>query len=313
MQQLDIFNDGRDTQLVHRLAEAVRAGDSNAAALALQSLQTEFPDDRHLSAATTLLTCLNDACSSPALHFSTSEPARQSLAHLTQQLMPAAQRLLGAADASPWLAQRCKQLATRCAGLPYRSDSKDVHAAALWLRAGAWAEAAQAVHGIESWRRRPTPLGWMAQASSQLEGADAAWPLVAELAWLRPSRVPGLVAVLAQPEFTKLAQRFETAEGAWLDADGANSARAAPAAGSTDTTASDWAWWQAWLLVEQPLLWRPLSTAQTQADGPAQRAFHLMLSLMHLEKRGSHHELIAHRKQLREQSPALFAAYMATR
>lgn len=313
MQQLDIFDDGRDSQLLNRLADAVRAGASATVALALQALQTEFPDDRHLPAAAALLACLNDETAGPASRFVNVDDARQALAWFTQQLTPAAIRVLGQADARAWLAQRCKRLAARSAGLAYGSDSKDVHAAALWLRAGAWADAAQAVQGIESWRRRPTPLGWMAQARSQLEGADAAWPLVAELAWLRPGHVPGLVAVLPHPEFSKLARRFEAANGAWLDADDGSTASASQAIEPAGAEGAHWAWWPAWLLVEQPLLWRPLSAAQAQRDGPAERAFQLMLALLHLERRGNHHELIAHRKQLHGLSPALFAAYMATR
>jgi hypothetical protein len=313
MQQLDIFDDGRDSQLAHALAEAVRAGDAMAALRAWRALQAEFPDDRHLPAASELLACLQADAQGGAVHFTEAEVARQDITDIEQTLEPAAERVLGATDARAWLAQRWRRLAVRCAGLAYRSDARDVHAAALWLRAGAWAEAAQAVQGIESWRRRPTPLGWMAQARSRLEGVDAAWPLVAELAWLRPDRLPGLVAPLPQPEFSKLARRFEAMVDADFDAAAPGDGRIAAANPCGCDDAERWAWWPAWLLVEQPLLYKPLSAAQPLRDSAAERAFQLMLALLHLERRGSHHELIAHRRQLHGPSPTLFVAYMATR
>ena len=58
---------------------------------------------------------------------------------------------------------------------------------ALWLRAGDFAAAADAVARIESWRRIPAPLAWMAEARYRLDGLDAHWGLLAELAWLAPS------------------------------------------------------------------------------------------------------------------------------
>jgi hypothetical protein len=211
-------------------------------------------------------------------------------AHIEKQLAPAASSLLGSAAARPWLAQRWRWLATQARSQPFGADTAAVHAAALWLHAQAWSEAADAVQGIESWRRIPIALGWMARARWHLQGADAAWPLLAELCWLAPTRARALALDLPDRNLRRLCTAFEA-----------------------NFEADDWALWPAWLLVEQPLLSGPLSHAQVSADGVPERCFNLLLSLLHLERQGRHAERVEQRRQLQQLCAPLFKAYMATR
>jgi len=74
--------------------------------------------------------------------------------------------------------------------LPFCADASEHHAAALWLRAGDWAAAREAVELIEAWRRIPAPLAWMAEARYRTEGLEAAWPLLTELACCRHGALP---------------------------------------------------------------------------------------------------------------------------
>lgn len=293
MQQLDIFADSRDRVLVNDLAGAVAEGRLDAATTAADALKREFPEDRHLAPAAELVAALSaeaQAGGSPLPDAASVLAARD---HIEHRLAAAATTLLGSASAASWLAARWCALARRAAALPFDAAAGDAHAAALWLQGRAWAEAAEAAGGIESWRHKPLPLAWRAQALWHQAGPDAAWPLLAELAWRAPQRLPPLLAGLPDARLHKLARRFESA----LDA--------GPGA--------DWAWWPAWLLVEQPLLAAPLDTAQTAGEAAPERTFKLLLALLRLERQGRHHEIIALRRQLQSLHPGLFAAYLATR
>jgi hypothetical protein len=78
----------------------------------------------------------------------------------------------------------------------------------------------------------------------------------------------------------------------------------------------DWAWWPAWLLVEQPLLAPLLEAAQPSGAAhaaAAERAHALLQALLRLERQGRHPERVAHRRELQALHPGLYADYMATR
>lgn len=291
MQQLDIFGDSRDRVLQNQFADAATGGDLQQMLRCIAALHDEFPDDRHLAPAAVLIDAMQAEaqCGDAALPDPASALAAR--AQLQHAVHPAAQAVLGTQAAAPWMAARWRALAGRARMLPFDHTGADVHAAALWLQAGAWAEAAQALHSIECWRRKPIPLAWMAQARWHLSGPDASWPLLAELAWLAPARLPPLLAQLPDSRLHKLARAYEAA----FD------------------TAPDWAWWPAWLLVEQPLLLAPLESAQTAGEAPPERSFKLLQSLLRLERQGRHHEIIEQRRRLQSLHPALFAAYMRTR
>jgi len=72
-------------------------------------------------------------------------------------------------------------------------------------------------------------------------------------------------------------------------------------------------WFPAWLLTEQPALLPRLREARTGQDGEPERCFRLLAELLGLERQGRHRDLIDGRKRLRDQQPALYATYMATR
>lgn len=291
MQQLDIFADSRDRVLVNTLAEVLVRAEIEAARVAARALRSEFPDDRHLPHAAALIDALQAEQHAGDIAWTAAGAALAARRNLEHRLQAAALAMLGRESADTWLATRWQALARRARALPFDSASAEAHAAALWLQGRAWAEAADAVQGIESWRRKPQPLAWMVQAAWHLQGPDSAWPLLAELAWLAPQRLPPLLALLPDPRLHKLARAFESA----FDAE------------------PDWAWWPAWLLVEQPLLAAALDAVQTAAETAPERGFKLVLSLLRLERQGRHHDVVALRRQLKALHPALFAAYMATR
>jgi hypothetical protein len=301
MQQLDIFNDSRDVQLRNDLATAVAAFDTAAALQAQQALAAEYPDDAALPAAGLLIDSLPRAADAGDGPFSQLADALAAREQLQARLTPAAQALLGSQGSGPWLCMQWQRLAERAHALPYRADQADGHAAALWLQAGAWAQAAAAVQRIESWRRIPQPLAWMLQAlwrAGDPTGPEAAWPLLAELCWLAPGRAARTLPALPGTALNKRLQRFE----AEFDA-----------AGVGDGDNEHWAWFPAWLLVDQPLLAEPLITAQASRGTAAERSFSVMQSLLRLERQGRHHDVVAHRRELLGLSAPLFAAYMKTR
>jgi hypothetical protein len=291
MQQLDIFADSRDRVLLNTLAEALVRDELAPARAAATALRREFPDDRHLGAAALLIDALAAEGAVGAAPLPDAAAALAGRAAIEQTLQSAAVALLGAEAAARWLGSRWRALARRAVALPYDADTERAHAAGLWLQGRAWAEAAAAVQGIESWRRRPQPLAWMAHAAWHLRGPDSAWPLLAELAWLAPPRLSALLPLLPDRRLHKLALGFEAAF----------------------ETEPDWAWWPAWLLVDQPLLAAVLDGARAANESPPERGYQLMQALLRLERQGSHPERVALRQQLRSLHPALFAAYMATR
>jgi hypothetical protein len=162
------------------------------------------------------------------------------------------------------------------------------------LRAGDWVAARQAVERIESWRRIPAPLGWMAQARYCAEGLEAAWPLLTELAWLSPGRFAELSARLADASLDTLRKKFDASfEGVGQ--------------------AADLAWFPAWALTERASLARLLREAQPSRHTAPERATRLLLQILSLEREGRQHDLVERRKALRDVHAGLYAAYMKTR
>ena len=289
--QLDIFEHSRDVMLRNDLAQAVLQADAAAACLARDALAAEFPLDPALACAPTLIAALEPAIEQA---LPTAEAASAAQLALDQTVAIAARRLLGADQAAPWLALRWRQLARRAAALPYLVEQAEAHAAALWLRAGAWQEVADAAANIESWRCIPTPLAWMVQARWHLAGLDAAWPLLAELAWLAPQRFEPLARSLPDPVLHKLLRRFGTA----FVGDGAS---------------DDLAWFPAWVLTDEPRLAGPLGLAEPSRQTEPEQAMQLMLALLRLERQGRQREVIEHRRRLQGLHAGLFACYMKPR
>jgi hypothetical protein len=290
--QLDIFDDSRDLALRNDIAQALLGGDVQAAQRSADALQAEFGSDPVLAPAAVLIEHLRWQQSvAPSGSADVAEVLAMS-GRLDGSIAAAATAVLGPQDASAWLAAQWCWLAGRAGKIAWHPSHADAHAAALYLRGQAWPQAAEAAARIESLRRIPLPLLWMTHARWRSDGADAAWPLLAEALWLAPARAAALLPQLADAWLDKATRRFE--ELFEPEADG-------------------WAWLPAWALVDQPLLAGPLSAATPPPDSAPGDAFKLVMALLRLEREGRHREIVEHRSRLKALSATLFAVYMGTR
>jgi len=289
--QLDIFDHSRDTMLRNDVADALERREATTARAAWRLFSEEFPLHETLPPLAVLVDALaHRACVSFSDHDAVCDARRV----LHNEIEPAALRIFGEKAGAAWLAPLWREMAQRAAQLPFRPDRSEDHAAALWLRAGDWSAASDAVARIESWRRIPAPLLWMAEARYRVDGLDGAWALLAELAWLSPGRFDHLTKRLADPLLERLRKKFDAS----LEGDG---------------DAGDLAWFPAWVLTEKPGLSRLLGEAQHSLHTAPEQAMRLLLELLGLERQGRHHEMVERRKALRDVHPLLYAAYMTTR
>jgi hypothetical protein len=289
--QLDIFNDSRDVMLRNDVLSALQQYDAAGARRALQALANEYPDDVALGHFGSIVNALEGRSTVPFDRHDAALHARQALSH---EVQPAVARVFPGQTGAIWLAPLWAELAGRAAALPFRSDHADAHAAPLFLLAARWAEASDAVLRIASWRRIPASLGWMTEARYRLDGLDAAWPLLVELAWLSPSRFDQLSGRLGDASVNTLRRTFDASF------DGA---------GDID----DLAWLPAWILTEKASLAPLFKQAEPSRQNAPERAAKLMLELLSLERQGRHHELLETRRALQALNGALYAAYMKTR
>jgi len=289
--QLDLFEHGREVMLGNDVIQALQRHEAAAARQALQRLSAEWPQAHAAADLGALVDALEARCDAPFGDHEALHPLSQGLHDV---VTPAARRSFGEDGARVWLAVRWRELARRARALPYRAEHPDEHAAALWLRAGCWEDAAHAVEGIASWRRIPGPLAWMAEARLHLQGLPNTWAVIAELGWLAPRRLQALLARVPEPVLELLARRF----GAEFDGDG---------------SVEDLAWFAAWVLTERPQFAAQLAMAQASRHTAPERALRVVVELIGLERQGRHHDLVAHRKTLRELHAGLYAAYMKSR
>ena len=290
-QQLDIFADSRDVMLRNDVLAPLERRDAVAARTALERLASEYPDDGALSAMSVLVCELEDGSDAPLADHAAVAAARR---HLEKEVVPAARRVLPVQANHVWLAPCWRALARRAGSLPFLAAEAGNHAAPLWLLAGDWAAARDAVEGIESWWRVPAPLAWMTESRYRTGGLDAAWPLLAELAWLAPARFTALLSVLGDASLEALRRRFDAEF---------------PGTGEID----DYAWFPAWLLLVKPALASPLREARVQRDQAASRAMALLGEILRREHEGGQHELVGLRQTLSHLHAGLFGMYMATR
>lgn len=295
--QLDLFEHSHDTVLRNRALDALLQRDAAAAAAARAALAAHAPGHDALVPLGTLIEALAGAVESAP--FTAPGGAAKAAERLERTVVPAAQAQLGPATASEWLAPLRRRLAERAAGLPFRAAQPEDHAAPLWLRVGcpaAATAAAQAVAGIPSWWRLPAPLAWMLQARLVEPGLDAAWPLLAEAAWLAPERLGAVLDTANDALLNRLRRRFE------------NDFEATAMPGRDAL-----AWFPAWLLTEQPALLPRLREARAGAGSEPEQVFRLLVEALGLERQGRQRDLIEVRKRLRDRQPALYAAYMKSR
>jgi hypothetical protein len=290
-QQLDIFADSNDVILRNTFADAVVAADFLASQAALAAWQAELPRDARLAQAAELLAQLQSTPAESGSSHLTAADVLAAAAALERNTAPAAAALLGSLSAA-WMSKQWHRLATQAQAVPWQPAQAGAHAAGLLLRAGEWRAAAEAAASIESWRRIPQPLLWMAEARWRADGPDTAWPLLVEAFWLAPARARALLAVLADTRLRRAMTRFEE---------------------DFDAGEDDWAWWPAWLAVEQPLLARILELAEHHTERIAAEGFRVTASLLRLEREGRQHDIVATRRRLQALDARLFRCYMRTR
>ena len=289
--QLDIFAHSRDVMLRNDVVDALAQRDASAARAAWRILDKDFPIDDALPAFAVLIEAVERRT---GVVFVDHDAAAEARRVLNDQVAPAALRVFGAQAGAHWMVPLWRDAALGAARLAYRSDHGEDHAAPLWLQAGDWQAAADAVARIESWRRIPVPLAWMIEARYRLADLEAAWALLAELAWLSPRRFGELTRRLADPSLNGLRHQFD----ANFEGDG---------------SVVDLVWFPAWVLTEKAGLARWLGEAQPSRDGAPERVMRLLIELIGLERQGRHHDVVERRKALRDMHPILYGAYMKSR
>jgi hypothetical protein len=291
MQQLDIFADSRDVMLRNDVLEPLQRRDAAQARAALDRLRDAYASDEALPALDVLVHALESSTTECFADHPMVAAARRTL---EEDVTPAARRMLPGPTVEAWLAPCWRSLARRAASLPFQPSDSDSYAAPLWLKAGEWALAREAIERMPSWWRIPAPLAWMTEARYRAEGLDAAWPLFAELAWLAPARCEALIGRLGEPTLNMLRRQFD-----------------AEFAGTGDP--ADFAWFPAWLLTVKPALADRLREARLSHQVDAERATSLLWQILSLERQGRQHDLVERRAALRGLHAGLYAAYMKTR
>jgi hypothetical protein len=289
--QLDLFADSRDVMLRNDVLDALQRHHASDARQTWERLTREYPADDTVPVFAVLITSLENASTVRFTDHPALAVARRVLA---DEIASAARRLFGEQAAGAWLVPCWRTLAQRAAALPFDADCSDHHAAPLWLQAGDWDAAKQAVERIASWRRIPAPLAWMTEARYRADGLDLAWPLLTELAWLAPARCVALISRLGDASLDALRRQFD-----------------AEFIGTGELT--DFAWFPAWLLTVKRGLADRLREAQLSRHVAAERATSMLLQILSLERQGGHHDLIERRQALRDLHGGLYAAYMKTR
>lgn len=288
--QFDLFEFSRDTSLRNEVITALENLNPTAARSARATLVASFPHDISLPAIEQVLAVLEQRATTPFASHAEVLAAQQVL----QAASDGVQQLLERA-AGPWLAARWQELAGRAAHLPYQAQAGFPHAAALYLRAGAWAELARAVENIASWRRIPQPLGWMVLARHRQHGLETAWPLLCELLWMQAGQGETVLTMLADARLNRLLRRF--------DADFDTEA----------VTGHELAWFPAFAALADSALAAGIRQADAGQDSNAERGARLIARLLQDEQRGDQIALVDARKRLQHLQPALFALYMRTR
>ncbi len=292
--QLDIFADNRDVMLRNDVLEAVQRYDAQLASHTLAALTKAYSDDQSLPRLQVLVDALVRRASEPLIDCeAVSEMHRQYLA----EVEPAAMSFLGNRKGHEWMARLWSAVGDRALKLPFRADKPDAHAAPLYLLAGRWDKARDAVATIDSWRRIPAPLMWMAEAGYRVEGLDTAWPLICELAWLSPARFDALLHRLNDPALLKLRKTFDAS----IDLS------------DESNELASLSWFRAWLLTQKAGLASVLRQCQCSRGNAPERGLTLMLKLLLLEREGRHWEVLASRRELQVLHSGLYAIYLQTR
>ena len=287
--QLDLFAHALDVMLRNDVIAALRGRDGVAGAKALARLCADYPHDRLIEPLAALL----HALVAPAERYSDHDETAGAVRTMDTVVVPAANQVFGASEARGWLAPVWRSLASSAAGLSYDDRKPYTHAAFMLLRSGDWAAAQARVAAIASWRRIPAALAWMAEARFGEGGLEAAWCLLAELAWIDAAAFGALARRLEAPPLRGLLDGFDAAFEAGDEA--------------------ELAWFPAWALIAEPGLAAMLRQTQPCNHTGPERAARLVMEILTLERQGRHADLIAQRKKLRDLHTGLFSHYMSTR
>jgi hypothetical protein len=288
--QLDLFIHGDRPRLLASLAAAlVQPGQLAAVQGMARVLGEANPDDPLLPALQQLLA----AQAAPPQSGWDAGQLTAWISLLQHDLPLAAARLLPPHRARQWLQYRWEELAVTLLPWPWTPAQAELHPAPCWLQAGQWAAAINAVQRIPNWRRQATPLSWMAEAQWQLHGTPEAWPALAELAWRAPEALPPLLARLADPELSRLLQRFQrdfTLENRGADADSGE---------------NPLVWFPAWCLAQDADLAPALRPTPTGPLHDGEKALRLLLELRAAEAQGRHDALLNLSRKLHYLAPEL--------
>ncbi|MPZ46368.1 MAG: hypothetical protein GEV05_23865 [Betaproteobacteria bacterium] len=288
--QLDLFEHSRDIMLRNDVVKALLRREPVAAEKALAVLSGAFSDDNSLMSLTELLAVLN---SRPA-PFTTHDQALKAVEHMETVVLPAAKRVFGEAEMSKWLVPEWRSLASSAEHLAFDPDHRRAHTAFMLLEAGDWAAAETSIKRIPSWRRIPATLAWMAEARFGGAGLEAAWPFLVELAWSNSELFSELARRLPDTRLRALLQRFS-----------------ADLEGSGDQ--ADFAWFPAWLLIEEPSFLPVFREAMQHDNTTPERCARTVMELLISERRGGQSTNLEHRRRLQALHPGLFARYKSTR
>jgi len=289
--QLDLFEDSRDVMLRHDVLVALEQRDAAAGREALSRLAAEYPNDGLVPPLEILVRVLER----PAYEPVTCHTALRDMCEAwCSPSEPAARRAFGDTAGIAWCRPLWRTIAEAASRLPFHREMPEWHAAPLWMRAADWAAAHESIHGIDSWRRIPVTLAWMAESVYRLEGLAAAWPLLAELGWLSPKKLGALMQTLGDSSLLALRRAFD----ANFDGEG---------------TIEDISWFAAWAIAEKPGIATHLRACEPSTRTLPEQGMRIMLELLTLEREGRQHELVERRKVLRGLHPGLFDAYIRTR
>ncbi len=284
--QLDLFEHSGNVALQNDVIAALSQRDAVACPGAVAALEAKYGDDFLLPAFNVLCKALHSSLPAPLVR----EDASAILQDYKGDVAAAARRVFGS-KAQDWLSPLWMALAAAIADYQFDPACPELHAAPMQLKARCWGDAVASVERIVAWRWEPEPLAWMLEATLWIDGIDAIWPLLAELAWMAPQKALDLVRRLAQPELDRLVSRFSEE----FDGEG---------------TADEFAWFPAWALVVVRGLAESMRPALRGTDSPAERCARILLDLRALERQGRHDQIVKGRRQLSEAHLALFKRYM---
>ena len=150
LRQLDLFVDGRDALLVHRVVTSLLARNFSAATAGLAALRDEHPAHPDLPALLLLTESLRASPPSPTNHATVAVVVD----HVDRALVPAAQRLLGR-EAVAFMEPVWRMLATTASPLSFDESYPRAHASWICQQFDEWSAVQVAVEGERDWAKRP--------------------------------------------------------------------------------------------------------------------------------------------------------------